>query len=319
MTKRRGPPAASFWRKGVEPDESRVPQRPALQVERLAEDIKEEEEDEEVVRCRVAAREEELWLVSSDSKIYARWCLQGATPMKRKAGVVLVPGYPEFGATMDSNLIVTIADACQRAGLPTLRFDYRGIGKSKGVFDAVDCVRDVVEAIRMACGADGESGPFKSAAVVAFSFGSAQTIGNIYTKGVTHFISLSHGLGLSGTMPDGTRRPPSSELKDDLLTQLYNRTNIFFTTLRITLPKLWIVGEEDVLTDKDELAKFLTQYSPGRGELSTLVTVPNANHDLRFKERSVANRIVSWLTDPKTKPIQFNLDFASGPQTQTLS
>mmetsp|Transcript_37947 Transcript_37947/g.121763 ORF Transcript_37947/g.121763 Transcript_37947/m.121763 type:complete len:333 (-) Transcript_37947:151-1149(-) len=324
-TSSQGPPAA-FWRKGVEPDESRVPKRAPLRMETLAlrhEPLRSSGHSDELLSL-VEAREEDLWLTSSDSKFYARWCLHGATPMAKKFGVVLVPGHPALQKSgqvepqsRDSPLLVAIADACQRRGLCTLRFDYRGVGKSKGTFDAVACVRDAVAAVQAVT---GKGGPFDSVAVIAFSFGSAQSLGNVYTKGCTKFVSISHGHGLGSTKPDGSRRQPAfDDVGDPLVEQLYNRTNIFFTTMRITIPKLWIVGEDDPLSDKPELVDFLENHSPGRGELSTVVEVPGAPHDLRGAEAAVATRIVDWLTDPTVDEIKFDLHFASGRHLHTLN
>ena len=298
-------PGENFWRQ-VTPDETRVPEREPLTVETLV------PESSSVLRETVEAREEELYFVSSDSKCYGRWCLNGASPFQKKDGVVIVPGHPTLKMegqlepqTMNSPLLLTIADECQRAGLATLRFDYRGVGKSKGNFDDVACVRDVVAAVQTV------NGPFQNVTLIAFGFGSAQSLGNVYTKGITKFVSLSHGLGLGSTNADGTRRAavlPSLEL-------LYNRTNIFFSTMRITIPKLWIVGDDDLLTNADDLLSFL-RISPGRGELSTIVKVQNTPHDLRNAESAVAKRLLSWIQT--SSEITFHLHFASGPVVHKL-
>lgn len=305
---------SSFWR-SVETTESRVPKRAPLSIR---EETRQEpaSEDWAGVRARVEAREEELFLVTSDSKFCARWCLHGFTPdNKAPEGVVLIPGHPEAFVedqlapmTMDSPLILALADELQAAGIPTLRFDYRGVGKSKGTFNTVAAVRDLVSATSALCG------PCASSVMVAASFGAASSLGNIYTKGCRKFVSISHGLGFGSTTGDGVERDPVVTIP--ALRKLYNRTNIFFTTMRITIPKLWIVGGGDKLTEKKELIDWLQNHSPGKGDLSTVTTIPDARHDLLGFERRTAKIVLAWLAD--AKPIVFHLDFASGPVKHIL-
>ena len=43
--------------------------------------------------------------------------------------------HPLFGGTMDNKVVTTVARALQETGMPTLRFNFRGVGASAGVFD----------------------------------------------------------------------------------------------------------------------------------------------------------------------------------------
>jgi alpha/beta superfamily hydrolase len=40
--------------------------------------------------------------------------------------------HPLFGGTMINKVVHTLARALQEQGLPTLRFNYRGVGQSEG-------------------------------------------------------------------------------------------------------------------------------------------------------------------------------------------
>jgi alpha/beta superfamily hydrolase len=43
--------------------------------------------------------------------------------------------HPLYGGTMDNKVVTTVARALQQVGIPTLRFNFRGVGASAGVFD----------------------------------------------------------------------------------------------------------------------------------------------------------------------------------------
>jgi alpha/beta superfamily hydrolase len=51
------------------------------------------------------------------------------------AVAVLCHPHPQYGGTMNNKVIVRAAQAFREAGLATLRFNFRGVGKSAGTFD----------------------------------------------------------------------------------------------------------------------------------------------------------------------------------------
>lgn len=56
----------------------------------------------------------------------------GVRPVRR-CGVVCHP-HPQFGGTMDNKVTHTLARVLQELGLVTVRFNFRGVGESKGDF-----------------------------------------------------------------------------------------------------------------------------------------------------------------------------------------
>ncbi len=47
-------------------------------------------------------------------------------------GAVIAPPHPLYGGSMDSPVVSEIAFACEKAGIASLRFDWRGVGASAG-------------------------------------------------------------------------------------------------------------------------------------------------------------------------------------------
>lgn len=68
-----------------------------------------------------------------------------AAERARAAAVVCHP-HPHHGGTMHNHVVFRIADACRKAGISALRFNFRGIGKSTGVSTASEAELEDVRA-----------------------------------------------------------------------------------------------------------------------------------------------------------------------------
>jgi uncharacterized protein len=77
--------------------------------------------------------------------------------------------HPLFGGTMDNKVVTTVARALQATGMPTIRFNFRGVGASAGVFDQGIGEIDDAEAV---AGWGEERWPGRSLVVAGFSFGA---------------------------------------------------------------------------------------------------------------------------------------------------
>jgi len=60
--------------------------------------------------------------------------------------VLLCHPHPQFGGTMHNKVVFRAANAAVQAGLPAMRFNFRGVGKSQGEFAGGDGERDDVRA-----------------------------------------------------------------------------------------------------------------------------------------------------------------------------
>jgi alpha/beta superfamily hydrolase len=189
------------------------------------------------------------------------------------AAVVAHP-HPLFGGTMHNKVVYHAAKAFSSFGLPALRFNFRGVGRSEGVHDHAvgeqEDVRAALDWMTAQCGL-----PLMLA---GFSFGSyvglRTAVGDARVKGVV-------GLGL----------PVSAAGRD--------YTYEFLTELG-AVPKLFISGDHDDFSQQGVLEAMLdTAPEPKR-----IVWVAGADHffagiaqspDSKLEVMSTALR--AWLAD----------------------
>ena len=174
--------------------------------------------------------------------------------------------HPEHGGTMHTKALYQAAKAMPRIGVAALRFNFRGVGRSVGTFDAGPGEKEDFKAA-----IDFVSERFPDAPIWAagMSFGSwiAMTVGAQDSR-----VSLLLGIA-----------PPVDRYDFDAL-----RT--------CTLPKFIIHGEEDELISIKEIRKFYSQIP----EPKELVTIEYANHLFEGKTPLVAEAVEDLLADFNT-------------------
>jgi hypothetical protein len=99
---------------------------------------------------------------------------------RRSPGVLIVPPHPFEGGSMESAIISELAWATTRAGHPTLRFNYRGVGASPGTFEESAVPADVDRAahhLRLCvAGTDDEAGNLPPIAAIGVGFGAGAAL-----------------------------------------------------------------------------------------------------------------------------------------------
>jgi uncharacterized protein len=81
---------------------------------------------------------------------------------------VICHPHPLFGGTMENKVVTTIARALRETGIPTVRFNFRGVGASDGAFDRG--VGETADADAVAAWA-ADHWPGRSLVAAGFSFG----------------------------------------------------------------------------------------------------------------------------------------------------
>jgi alpha/beta superfamily hydrolase len=86
-----------------------------------------------------------------------------------RAGAVLCHPHPVYGGTMDNRVVFRSGKAAMAAGLAALRFNFRGVGSSTGVFDNG---AGETEDVRAATDYLAHKYPGLPLALIGFSFGA---------------------------------------------------------------------------------------------------------------------------------------------------
>lgn len=180
-----------------------------------------------------------------------------------KIGVVICHPHPLYGGDMHNNVVTALANAFQDAGHATLRFNFRGVGRSTGTHDDGNAEMDDVKGAvtfmlsRLAV---------PVVAVAGYSFGSI--------------------VGLRAGAAD-----PRVHKLIGVALPIARRDASFLTT--VAKPKLLITGDRDDIAP----AQAMTTLFSGIAAPKTLIIVDGADHFFGGSEHEVAEPAVAFLGD----------------------
>lgn len=173
--------------------------------------------------------EEQIIFLSGNLEIEALFDKQ-----TKDKGVVITHPHPLYGGDMHSFVVESIAQAYQEKGYTTLRFNFRGVGKSQGVHeDGAGEQNDVLAAISFLA-MEG----IKNIDLAGYSFGS--WVNALAVQGgafAQNMIMVS---------------PPVNFLNFKLISS-------------IPCLKLVITGSRDEIAPVDSLAKIIPEWNPAAG------------------------------------------------------
>ncbi len=121
----------------------------------------------------------------------------------RLAAVVLHP-HPRYGGDMDNHVVTAIAEALAARGASTLRFNFRGVGRSQGSFDggpgeAADA-RAAIAALR-------EAAPGAALLLAGYSFGAMIAASVALDVASSALLLVSPPVGMGALPPIDTETP----------------------------------------------------------------------------------------------------------------
>jgi len=185
-----------------------------------------------------------------------------AVPPEATAGVVVCHPHPQYGGSMENDLVVALVTALRRAGLATLRFDFRGVGASGGTHDngrgEVDDVLAATATLRARLDVPRVS-------LVGYSFGSVMALraGCDDPEGTTGIVAIG---------------PPVRMLGLD-----------FLAGCRV--PLAFVTGDRDQFCPLATLEAGRERFAPA----STLTLIPGADHFFGGHLDALAARVVDLV------------------------
>lgn len=178
-------------------------------------------------------------------------------------GALVCHPHPVYGGTMHNKVVFRIAKAALALNLPTLRFNFRGAGKSEGRFDHGAGERDDVRAAL-----DFLCGRFPGLRVVMMGFSFGAWVGLAVGAEEPRVAALV-GLGL-----------PVGSLDFKFLA-------------RVTKPKLILQGTEDVYGPRDRVERLYTSLS----EPKRIQWVEGADHFFTGRLDRVQASVTTFLEE----------------------
>jgi hypothetical protein len=177
----------------------------------------------------------------------------------RDRGAVIAPPHPLYGGSMDSPVVNQVAHACARAGLATLRFDWRGVGGSAGASSGERAHADEDYGAALEHLAETVKGPL---CVCGYSFGAAAAL---------------RAAGRSPRVREAILVAPPPSLVDA-------------GALGDVRRALVVAGEEDGIASPDALRGLVAE-----ARNASLVIVPGADHFFGVGLAEIGLAIESWL------------------------
>jgi alpha/beta superfamily hydrolase len=207
--------------------------------------------------------------------------LDGLYHRGRKAPpCALAPPHPVLGGSMTVPVVAELAWAITRAGHPTLRFDYQGVGASQGAIrhrpgaGRIEDVSGEVEDLAAAIDQLLASTRTSRVCAVGYSFGAAVVLGASSNESIDRLVLVA---------------PP---------TALWD-----FSALRKLAKPIFVVcAEHDRLCDRAKLRGML-----GKG--GAMAVVPDADAAFLRSLPELGKTVVSWLrTGPKSPDVASDRD-----------
>jgi uncharacterized protein len=145
-------------------------------------------------------------------------------------GVICHP-HPLHGGSMQNKVVHTLARACQERGMPTLRFNFRGVGASEGSYDEG---RGESQDALAVIAAGRAHWPDAALTLAGFSFGAVVSLMAAAAAAPSRLISVAPAVARFGLA----------------------------SMARPACPWLIVQGDADEVVDAREVQAFAAQFSP---------------------------------------------------------
>src|SRR4051812_16848580 len=190
-------------------------------------------------------------------------------PAAPRAAVVFAHPHPQFGGTMHTKVVYRGAKGLAGIGCAVLRFNFRGVGRSAGVFGQ----------------GDGEKEDFKA----ALDYMSAR-----YPRSPLWAAGFSFGAWVALELGAADDRVSALiGIPPPVATSVSGHTYTFDNTLRTTKPKFFVQGEADDVCPLQAMWGFYGKLE----EPKELVVIDGADHLFEGKAQEVGETLEDLLSD----------------------
>ncbi len=118
--------------------------------------------------------------------------VEEAAPAGSSYAIVCHP-HPLFGGTMDNKVATTVARALRDTGIPTVRFNFRGVGGSAGAYD--QGIGETADADAVASWG-ARRWPGRDLVIAGFSFGAYVALRLAQQRLPRHLITVAPAVGM---------------------------------------------------------------------------------------------------------------------------
>ena len=186
-----------------------------------------------------------------------------------KAAVVFAHPHPQFGGTMHTKAVYQGAKGLSRIGCAVLRFNFRGVGRSRGTFDAGE---GEMEDFRAALDYMAARHPGTPLWAAGFSFGA--------------WVALEVG-------EDDDRVGALIGIAPPVATSVSGMDYAFPRTLASTKPKFFVQGEADEVCPLEAMWAFYGRLQ----EPKELVVIDGADHLFEGQTQELGESLEDLLRD----------------------
>jgi alpha/beta superfamily hydrolase len=176
------------------------------------------------------------------------------------AFAVICHPHPLYGGTMHNKVVHTVSRACQERGMPTLRFNYRGVGASTGSYDEG---RGETQDALAVVAAGRARWPHAALTLAGFSFGGMVSLMAAATAAPARLISVAPAVTRAG----------------------------FASIARPACPWLIVQGDADEVVDAREVQAFAASFQPP----PQLVLLPGAGHFFHGRLNELRDAAIAFL------------------------
>lgn len=196
-----------------------------------------------------------------------------AAPQAATGGIVIAHPHPLYGGTMAQPVVYRVAQACREQGFASLRFNFRGVERSRGRYDGTEEHRDVEAALAYLRGRLGtESTRRPPLGLAGYSFGSVMAAVAAGNGAVT-----VDALALLALVVDWEELPPGT----------------LDTLARFRGPVLALCGEQDDLAPPAVVDRALRTL----GVDFRLSVIEGAGHLFERRQREVGEKVAAFFAE----------------------